>query len=77
LRYHFLTVCEKVNWYNVLRGIGVGEQLQALSGPSILELPMLRIVGWALQHLSAALQHDAHNRDWSAWFQDFRQRNVS
>ena len=27
LLYHFLSVCEKINWYNVLRVIGVGEQL--------------------------------------------------
>jgi len=28
LRYHFLVICENVNCYNVLRGIGVGEQLR-------------------------------------------------
>jgi hypothetical protein len=27
LRYHFLAVYEKANRYNVLQGIGVGEQL--------------------------------------------------
>ena len=27
LRYHFLVIYENVNCYNVLRGIGVGEQL--------------------------------------------------
>jgi hypothetical protein len=35
LRYHFLAVCEKANRYNVLRGIGVGEQLLS-SLPTII-----------------------------------------
>ena len=30
LRYHFLVIYENVNCYNVLRGIGVGEQLPGL-----------------------------------------------